>query len=514
MGNKKDIGSLFREKLDHLDTSPNDTGWAAIQTELDKKEEKRRVLPLWFWYVGLFSVGLLVSGLVYTNSISRDNMLKFEDKTSQKSENNSNENNLIYKTKTTDNGEKIAADEEKKSTQEISNQNSEVVNNSVKTRNKALVVSEKSSENNFKTNENLYPKKKPKQSKNQKTTQSEASKSYVSKSKFDKNVISNTKKKANKNDIKSNFTANNSSTTFSKNTNENEKLLKNSDAISYQKDSKSIQAENQAKQEFQNTIINSKQQITNEKSIAKDSIKKKRIVAKKPKDSIPVIEPYNQVYTVFLYGSPTAAVFANKNSFLDDRLNSNSKTSKITLSYGAYLCFEGSEKFSIRLGVNKNNLKLLTQNIPINTFNYSNIGYSNGFSNAVIFSKSNNASTMNITQNLSYYDVPVEMKYKIMNRKIGINVILGANFIFLDKNEVFAETATGFSSKIGETSNLLEKTFGASLGLGLDYKITKKIKINLEPMLKYQFKNSQIDNSSLFNFNILTGIEFKIFEKK
>ena len=101
-----------------------------------------------------------------------------------------------------------------------------------------------------------------------------------------------------------------------------------------------------------------------------------------------------------------------------------------------------------------------------------------------------------------------------MNSKIGINVILGANFIFLDKNEVFAETATGFSSKIGETSNLLEKTFGASLGLGLDYKITKKIKINLEPMLKYQFKNSQLDNSYLFNFNILTGLEFKVFDKK
>ena len=124
MGNKKDIGSLFREKLVHLDTSPNDTGWAAIQTELDKKEEKRRVLPLWFWYVGLFSVGLLVTGLVYNNSIVKNNLLKFEDQTSKKIENGSTEKNLISKTKTADNENNTVTDSEKYSIETIPNQNS------------------------------------------------------------------------------------------------------------------------------------------------------------------------------------------------------------------------------------------------------------------------------------------------------------------------------------------------------------------------------------------------------
>ena len=193
---------------------------------------------------------------------------------------------------------------------------------------------------------------------------------------------------------------------------ENDNNQQNSDENLISKNSKIIQEENQLKQELQKTIIDSKQQIANEKFIAKDSIKKKRKEAEKPKDSIPVIKPSNQTYTIFLYGSPTAIVFANKNAILDNRLTDNSKTSKISLSYGAYLCFEGSEKFSIRLGVGKNNLKIITQNAPINTFNYSNIGYSSGLSNAIIFSKSNNASTMNITQNLSYYDAPIEIKYK------------------------------------------------------------------------------------------------------
>ena len=198
MGNKKDIGSLFKEKLDHLDTSPNETGWAAIQTELDKKKEKRRVLPLKFWYVGLFSVGLLVTGLVYTNSISKGNLLKFEDQTSKKSESGLDENNLISKTKASINEKKIATEGQKNSTEAISNKNLEVVNDSVKTGNKELVVSEKSSENNSKTNKNLYPEKLSKLSKNQKTTQSEASKSFASKSKFPKNIVSKTKKKTTK----------------------------------------------------------------------------------------------------------------------------------------------------------------------------------------------------------------------------------------------------------------------------------------------------------------------------
>ena len=38
MENNKDIGKLFRDKIDQLDQSPNENGWFAIQSELDKKD--------------------------------------------------------------------------------------------------------------------------------------------------------------------------------------------------------------------------------------------------------------------------------------------------------------------------------------------------------------------------------------------------------------------------------------------------------------------------------------------
>ncbi len=513
MGNKKDIGSVFREKLGHLDASPSDNGWAALNAELDKKEKKRRLLPLWFWYVGLFSVGILVTGLIYTNMNSKNNLQKIEDDTSKNNKSDLDENSITSNGAINYNETKIANTIEENSKEATLNENSKSTKNSIKTVNNTLTTNEKSNENASNKNKKNYSKTNS-VSKNKRTITSKRTKSNAFKSKSGNYLVSKIKNKSKSKISKSNSAKDKNDAILLKSISENSEILKNFEESATQQNSKLAQNENAAKNEFLNSIIESEQLTAKEKSIVKDSNKKKKIVAEKPKDSVPIQDSINRGYTVFVYGSPTAVVFANKNSYLDDRLKNNSKTTELTLSYGAYLCFEGSEKFSIRLGVGKNNLKLLTKNIPINTFNYSNIGYSNGFSNAIIFSKSNNSSSMNITQNLSYYDVPVEMKYKIMNRKIGLNVILGANFIFLDKNEVFAETDSGFSSKIGETSNLLKNTFGASASLGVDYKITKKIKINVEPMLKYQFKNSQIDNSYLFDFNILTGLEFKIFNKK
>jgi outer membrane protein W len=122
---------------------------------------------------------------------------------------------------------------------------------------------------------------------------------------------------------------------------------------------------------------------------------------------------------------------------------------------------------------------------------------------------------MNVIQDISYIEIPLEAKYKFLNSKIGINAIFGINYSLLDKNEVSIKTEKGFSTLIGKTSNLLSQTFGANIGLGFDYKLSKKIKLNIEPMLKYQLRNNQegTKNNS-FNFNILTGIEFNIFDNK
>jgi len=207
-------------------------------------------------------------------------------------------------------------------------------------------------------------------------------------------------------------------------------------------------------------------------------------------------------------------LFLNKNSSLDNRLNSNCKKSEISFNYGAYLCYYGSKNLSLRIGIEKNSSKIITQNAFVNTLNYSNIEYSNNYSNTEIYNQSNNSEYMNITQDISYIEIPLEAKYKFLDTKIGINAILGINYLLLDKNEVSVNTENGFNALIGKTSNLLSYSFGANIGFGFDYQISKNIKFNFEPMFKYQLKNNQENiNTNLLNFTILTGIEIILFNR-
>ena len=492
MENNKDIGKLFRDKIDQLDKSPNENGWFAIQSELDKKE-KRRVLPFWFWYAGILSLGILLTTLVYKNFNQQEPILKNIEKTNISKKNNTeinkNSNREILGIKN-----EVEANE---SLNENSNANSElVINNKEKNENHNI----RKSESVEKINSNYSNKK--------------------SKKITNKYSVVNTK---------------NSLKTFGNKLfkNKKSKQIKTSKIINFTNSDKENNSESDLKQEnltnkssddlINETILKEEKKIVSN-SDTTQSKAKKQIETLKSKKAIPVVaekdsimkeEENDKMVTVFIYGTPTTTgVFGTKSS-LDNRLEKASTFSEITLGYGAYLCYQGSEKLSIRIGVAKSNLKFVTKNATINTFNYDNISYENGISNQSIFNQSNDSQLMTIYQDASYFEIPIEIKYKFLDKKIGLNAIFGIKQLFLDKNEVYAVTSNGYKTKIGQTSNLLKQTFGANLGLGLDYKISKRIKFNLETMFQYNIKNTNnSEGSKPFSVGVLTGLEFNLFGKQ
>lgn len=246
--------------------------------------------------------------------------------------------------------------------------------------------------------------------------------------------------------------------------------------------------------------------------VVKDSLKKKKkkiVIKASKKDSIPVAKTYP--CEVFLYGSPTLSSSTSKNSPLDSRLNNSDRSSNLTFSYGGYICYIGNSRVSVRIGFGKSNLNFKTKNVPVNTSNYSNINYTGGFSNAFIYNQSNHSEHMTLIQDISYTEIPLELKYKFIDKKIGVNGILGFEYLFLSNNTISAITSNGNKYAIGNTKNLTDGTFGLNFGFGLDYKITKRIKFNVEPMLKYHVKayqNKEAGNP--FSVNILTGLQFSL----
>ncbi|MCZ8197997.1 MAG: hypothetical protein O9267_10350 [Flavobacterium sp.] len=509
MGNRKDIGTILKEKINRLDKSPNENGWNAIQTELDKKKSKKVFLLYWLSSLLIISLGILITSKLLLNQPKNNDTIHLENRLNKIKENRNNTNN-----KSKDSNQ-IKIEAKSKHTN-LTNEASEKIeeNNKINITTKNNKVSKTTLNNSNPVNE--------KHAYNKKSTSNKrisALKSKEDKSTFkSKKIGSVSKRKLKKKKSSSILEKNN----FGTNIFQNDSSSKNSE-----KGNTKFSTSSSNENKDSNVIIKDKL-ISDEKlsiqktgnklekeklnQISKDSIKKKNEALKTKKDSVSKIIEKERYVTVFIYGTPTFYKPLNENFILDNSLKNNPTTSKTQLSYGAYLCFQGTDNLSIRLGYGKNNIKYSTQNVTINTSNFSNIDYDSGVSNQFIYSQSNNSKSMSVFQELSYTDIPFEIKYKILKKKVGFNAIFGVNFLLLEKNEVSIVTENGLKYKIGKTGNLLKQSFGANIGLGLDYKISKRIKINVEPMIKYHFKDIENRKSDSYIFNILTGIEFDLFK--
>lgn len=239
--------------------------------------------------------------------------------------------------------------------------------------------------------------------------------------------------------------------------------------------------------------------------------------------------------------APNAApVFFNslgKGSSIDPQFNSNSKSSETNMSYGVSASYAVNNRVSVRSGINKVNLGYNTNNVvairtmgmqssmrtlanvkpvsndtPFNSFgNELSILSSQNFANK---SSENFVTTSgintSINQSLSFIEIPLEIKYLLSDKKLGVNVIGGFSSFFLSDNALHS-TFDGAKVFIGEASNINKTSYSANLGFGLDYKVSKKFNLNLEPMFKYQintFNNTSGDFKPYF-IGVYTGFGFK-----
>ena len=215
-------------------------------------------------------------------------------------------------------------------------------------------------------------------------------------------------------------------------------------------------------------------------------------------------------------------------SFLDPQFKDNSKESEITYSYGINIAYSISDKIKIRSGVNKVSMSYNTNNIAYSAIvgpSAINAVAMNDDPNADAAAKESSISkrvlqnttktaigSVNsglLNQKLGFIEVPVELEYNLINKRFELNIIGGASTLFLDENKISVNT--GINSAVGRAKNLNQVSFSTNIGLGLDYNLSEKFKLNMEPMLKYQFNtfNSQSSGNQPYYLGIYSGFSFK-----
>jgi hypothetical protein len=116
-----------------------------------------------------------------------------------------------------------------------------------------------------------------------------------------------------------------------------------------------------------------------------------------------------------------------------------------------------------------------------------------------------------LDQNFKYLELPVVLKYKLIDKTIGINLIGGLSYNLLVGNSV-STTVDGNRYSIGNTRGLNPLTLSSSLGMGMEYNLSTKLSLNLEPTFRYYLNPFSVSTGSYihpYSFGIFSGVSYK-----
>ncbi len=128
--------------------------------------------------------------------------------------------------------------------------------------------------------------------------------------------------------------------------------------------------------------------------------------------------------------------------------------------------------------------------------------------------ESNNITNLIISAKhyYEYLEVPFILRYKIIDKTIDFNVLGGVSTNFLLGNNLHFDSDINNSNYLIPVENKLTRiNYSGSIGFGIEYPISSKFIINLEPVLKY-YLNSINENSNIskypYTFGFYTGMSY------
>lgn len=116
-----------------------------------------------------------------------------------------------------------------------------------------------------------------------------------------------------------------------------------------------------------------------------------------------------------------------------------------------------------------------------------------------------------LQQSFSYIEMPVIIRYKLLNRVIDFNLIGGLSYNLLVNNSVYTTSDAG-KLAVGKTEGLNPFTISSSLGMGMEYNFSDKISFNLEPTFRYYlnpFTNVPGLRTHPYSFGIFSGLSYR-----
>lgn len=494
---KKNLQTLFQEKFENYELPPPENAWVNIEHKLKEKDKRKRILPFWWGLTGV-AAGLVIAFFCYPFLFNYQN--KQEATPVVKVDGQGANETTTPELQNTSKQNSSPQGAENNSQYTVAG-SSEVLDNGTSDANDANATEKQSSKistkNHFKNNTSIALH----YSKNNKVASSQSESKTVA-SEQDVNTFSNDASTPQKS---SNLSAGNPLKKYSKEfSNPNMRIFSEVNVVQHSKEvDASIKKDSAA---VEKVVPNALEELLKEKE--------KKVVAEQKTNQWEVEPNVAPIFfSSFTNGSP-----------LDSRFQNNAKSYTTNYSYGVGINYEVSKKISIRSGLNTFAVDYNTNGI---TFSQSNtatakmehLNPNNQGATIQIDNSTPSATPLNkmsaekqqgsINQKMGYVEMPIELSYKLLNSKFGVNVIGGFSTLFLNQNAIYLNSSES-STKIGVADNLNAIHFSTNVGLGLKYGVSKKVNLKMEPVFKYQINTYNSDSGGFkpYLFGIYSGISY------
>ncbi|MBA6151882.1 hypothetical protein [Gelidibacter maritimus] len=507
MNDKKHIDRIFQEKFKNFEATPDPAVWENIHNSLHKDKRKRRVVPLWWFTAGVAAilVVLLTVGDIFNGG---ENFINPETQTVGSEQTRSSSEPSVEFVK--DDTEIKSGDIENDTTNDLVNTEKPEIHDE----NSPKDLHKKRINNTDKAATQIANSRSNNINRTDSQDNSYAAQNKTSKvSNVDENTIANH--------------TGESSDRIQKTTDSDQPKDKvNLDPRKDQTRMAKVTDQNHLKESKTNKENNDRIALNKEQESIEEAIAKANSTNEKEKEEQP------NRWNISPNVAPVYFNTLGKGSTISNQFVNNSKSGEVNMSYGINGSYAINDKIKVRAGINKVALGYSTDGVmALNTINGFNGNSGNNDLQNINFRSQKAAdsymSTTNINsssapqfmvanvngaleQQFGYIEVPLEVEYSLINRKFGLNVIGGFSTLFLNDNEVYS-VLNNERSLLGEANNINSTSYSANFGLGLNYDISQTLKLNLEPMFKYQF-NTFTNTSGDFRpyfIGVYTGFSFK-----
>jgi hypothetical protein len=544
MKESKHIDRIFQEKLKDFDATPNDSIWGRINAELHQEDSDRKIIPVWWKIAGIAASLLLMITVGYS-------VLNDSDETNNNPTEIVDTNNESNNTKDKNNTE-TSSSHKKDTPDELLNNNlvpeNQTVSNTViddsdeKTRLTNSEVEVSTNKENANTNRKDAVVNSNQLKTNNRNDRSNTNDVYNRVSNSENVSVAGTQQNS---DTKTTGFSNKNATANT--TVVNNEIPQNLPEQPMYKNNISKEVKdatlNPSNTDGIAVVENSSEEVKKEEDIknitdeTKTSIEEAMAASEDGEDYDEKEKEVIDRWSVAANVSPVYYNTLGKGSSIHDEFNSNSKNGQLNMAYGVNASYAISDKLSVRSGVGMVNVGYNTNDIlvynslgsptnpqPVAAANgavFRNIDLKDEAQGITVISGETLAfsqvpgvvsesfkSTLN--QEMSFIEIPVELEYKLSDKKLGISLIGGFSTMILNGNEVYTQL-NDERTLLGEANNINNISYSANFGVGLGVKISDKINLNFEPNFRYQIKtfNNTSGDFKPYIIGVNSGLKFK-----